>query len=169
VGTLVSPSAVKFLPVDFTKQSLEEILLANESIGYNPKGRSLFIWEGACMYLSDDAVDRTLAFIRSHSAPGSTLLFDYVDRDYAMSQGRDGNFYGGNKLYETCKKKREYLSFGIPQGEIGEWLKERGFELVKHWKRDEMEREFMVGSDGKVAHKADGPLAIALAKTTWQG
>ncbi len=42
------PKHVIYVPVDFNTQSLEERLLA---CGYNPAGKTLFIWQGVSMYV----------------------------------------------------------------------------------------------------------------------
>ena len=47
--------------------------------GYGESARTVFLWEGVTNYLSEAAVDATLRWC-SRAAPGSRLLFTYVER-----------------------------------------------------------------------------------------
>jgi methyltransferase (TIGR00027 family) len=66
---------VRYIPVDFTK---DDLLTQLRKGGYSEKTRSLYIWEGVTMYLPETAINSTLRFVREHSAPGSTVAFDYT-------------------------------------------------------------------------------------------
>lgn len=151
------------LPIDFTKQSLEDVLLKHPS--YDPVKKTLVIWEGVSMYITKEAVDATFSFVLQHCKLGSLILFDYCDKTYIESDGLKGNFYGGPTLLRTAKAKNENFTFGIEFERLDEWLKERGFEKVKSWQREELESSFLIDSKGKLVHKADGPLAICLAQS----
>jgi len=63
------------VPIEFNRQSLSERLASTD---YDRNARTLFIWEGVCMYLTPEAADSVLAFIKAESAPGSAVVFDYV-------------------------------------------------------------------------------------------
>ena len=67
------PKELVFVPIDFNKQSLSDVLFA---AGYEERQKSLFIWEGVTMYLTPDAVDSTLDFIHNGAAEGSIVAFD---------------------------------------------------------------------------------------------
>ena len=69
------PAYVTYAGIDFNTQSLEQRLPAS---GYDEHLKTLFIWEGVVMYLSEAAVAGTLDFIVKHSAPGSRVAFDYI-------------------------------------------------------------------------------------------
>jgi methyltransferase (TIGR00027 family) len=83
------PGHVTFVPVDFNTQRLAERLFTN---GYDERGKTLFIWQGVTMYLTQEGVDSTLAFIANHSGPGSAVIFDYFYnetlRDMKMKTAR---------------------------------------------------------------------------------
>jgi len=72
------PDHVVFVPVDLLVERLDQRLLES---GYDPGLKTLFIWEGVTQYLDPQAVDSTLAFVAHHSAPGSALVFDYIERE----------------------------------------------------------------------------------------
>jgi methyltransferase (TIGR00027 family) len=69
------PSEVRYIAMDFNK---DDLLVQLRRGGYSEKERGLFIWEGVTMYLPEAAVRQTLRFIRQHSAPNSTVAFDYA-------------------------------------------------------------------------------------------
>ena len=70
------PSHVTYVAIDFNRETLGGRLA---DCGYDESKRTLFIWQGVTEYLTPDAVDETLAFVRDHSAPGSSIVFDYAD------------------------------------------------------------------------------------------
>lgn len=65
---------VRFVPVDFTRDSLAEALAR---AGHDPAQPTTFIWEGVVMYLTHDAIASTLSVIQQRSAPGSRLVVVY--------------------------------------------------------------------------------------------
>ena len=60
--------------------------------GYDSAQRTFFIWEGVTMYLPEAANLSTLRFIRSGSASGSSLAYDYVVDAALRPDG--GGLYG---------------------------------------------------------------------------
>jgi methyltransferase (TIGR00027 family) len=66
---------VRFVPVDFTRDDLEQKLLA----GGHERARSTFwLWEGVTMYLTPEVVGATFRLLGSISAPGSGLALTYM-------------------------------------------------------------------------------------------
>lgn len=60
---------------DFEKDSLAERLLDS---GFDPARRCLVVWLGVTMYLTDGAIDSTLAHLAALCEPGSRLVVDYI-------------------------------------------------------------------------------------------
>ena len=119
------PAHVTYVMVDFDTQTLSECLLASS---YDPNLISLFIWQGVTMYLTPEGVDATLAFVVNNAAPGSAIVFDYLYRavlDGAQKQNEITNM----RRYRFMTG--EGLTFGIPEGTIGAFLQQRGFQSVK--------------------------------------
>lgn len=74
----ISSEHVKFVEVDFSKENAIAKLL---EAGYDPGRRTLFLWEGVSLYLSETDVRKTMQDVRGNSAAGSVLLADmYADR-----------------------------------------------------------------------------------------
>ena len=74
-----APDNLAFVPVDFTKDSLAERLIA---AGFDPSVKSFFSWLGVTYYLSAEAIDAMLSALSSLCADGSTLVLDYPDENF---------------------------------------------------------------------------------------
>ena len=73
------PDNLTFVPVDFTKDDVEERLIAS---GFDSSVKSFFSWLGVTYYLSAEAIDTMLSALSRLSAEGSTLVFDYPDENF---------------------------------------------------------------------------------------
>ena len=91
------PDDVVYVPIDFNTQNIPDEL---KKAGYDPGHKTFFIWEGVTMYISADAVDSTLRFIATGSAPGSSVVFDYmplgaIQGDFEKLPGRPASILLG--------------------------------------------------------------------------
>jgi len=119
------PEHINYVAMDFNTQTLEEQLLA---AGYEHALKTLFIWQGVSMYLTNLAVDATLNFVVNHSGSGSAIVFDYLYR--AVLEGiQRQNEIVNMRRYRFMTG--EGLIFGISEGEVEAFLKARGFRRVK--------------------------------------
>jgi methyltransferase (TIGR00027 family) len=66
--------ALHFVPVDFTRDSLDEALAR---AGHDPARPTTWIWEGVVMYLTRQDIESTLRVIEKRSAPKSRLVIVY--------------------------------------------------------------------------------------------
>lgn len=73
----LTPSAreVRFLAVDFARDSLDDALAA---AGHDPSVPTMWVWEGVVMYLTPEDVSATLTVIERRSAPGSRAAIVYA-------------------------------------------------------------------------------------------
>jgi methyltransferase (TIGR00027 family) len=69
------PPNVVYVPVDFETQSLRTRL---SEAGFQAGDPAFFVWEGVTMYLNAEAIDATLDYIARGTAPGSSIIFDYI-------------------------------------------------------------------------------------------
>jgi methyltransferase (TIGR00027 family) len=115
------PRHIAYVPVDFDRDVLGARLA---DAGYRTDLRTMFLWEGTTPYLSAEAVDDTLGFIRSKSARGSVVLFDYILRGVL-----DGTceLRGARNEHDRMKRTNEPFVFGIDEGQIDAFLSARGF------------------------------------------
>ena len=72
------PKQLNFVPVDFTRQRLDEAL---QNSSYDPSALSFFNWLGVTYYLPRKAVFDTLRSVAGIAPKGSTIIFDYLDSD----------------------------------------------------------------------------------------
>ena len=75
------PEAMRFVPVDFERHSLDQELAR---AGFDLNQPAFFSWLGVIMYLTLDAATATLRFIASLH-PGSGVVFDYALSASALS------------------------------------------------------------------------------------
>jgi methyltransferase (TIGR00027 family) len=66
---------VRFVPVDFTRDSLDDKLAA---AGHDPTRLTAWIWEGVVMYLTRAEVEATLDVVARRSVAGSRLMIAYA-------------------------------------------------------------------------------------------
>jgi methyltransferase (TIGR00027 family) len=116
------PRHVRFVPVDFDAGSLQSAMSA---VGYQPRRRTLFIWEGVTNYLTEEAVDGTLRWCASATA-GSTVLFTYVHQQVLDAPQV---FHGTEKLFATLGAAGERWTFGLDPSCLSSFLAQRGLVL----------------------------------------
>lgn len=151
------PQELFFVSIDFNKQSLADVLSA---AGYEGRQKSLFIWEGVTMYLTPDAVDSTLDFIRNSATEGSVVAFDYI---YASVLRRENKFYGEKEIFETVSRAGEGWTFGIEDGAIEHFLCERGFKMISHHTPSDLEKAYLTADDGTRFGRINGTHCIVIA------
>jgi methyltransferase (TIGR00027 family) len=66
---------LRFVPVDFTRDRLEDALAA---AGHDPARPTTWLWEGVVMYLERADIEATLRVVQARSAPGSHLVILYT-------------------------------------------------------------------------------------------
>ncbi len=152
------PPELIFTAIDFDRQEILDVLIRS---GYQDGGKTLFLWEGVSMYLSAQAVDRTLAFIREHAAPGSQIVFDYL---HASVLRRENRHYGEKDLFETVANAGEGWTFGLEEGEVESFLKKRGFVMRLHYTAGELEKKYLTAEDGTLHGRVNGTHCIVLAE-----
>jgi methyltransferase (TIGR00027 family) len=79
---------LRYLPWNFERQPMPELAAALAALGHRAELPTLTVWEGVTMYLTEDAIDASLAAIRQWSGAGSRLVLTYFDR--AMVQAERG-------------------------------------------------------------------------------
>ena len=151
------PDELVFVPIDFEKEDLFTTL---SNAGYQPGQRSLFLWEGVTMYLTAEAVDGALSFIRTCSAPGSRVAFDYV---YASVLRRENCYFGEQGIFETVNKTGEGWIFGLEEGAIQSFLVERGFNILAHYTPQDLEKMVLTDDDGTLHGRVNGTHCIVIA------
>jgi methyltransferase (TIGR00027 family) len=115
-----APQSLVYVPIDFNEESLDKLL----SFGFDRLQRALFVWEGVTYYLSADAVDGTLGWIRTNAAPGSSVIFDYVDSKALSAEQKRGEI---KRMQRYQRFTGEGLVFGIQKDHVVDFMKKRGY------------------------------------------
>ena len=139
------PDYVAFVPIDFNTQSISGELAR---AGYDPTLKTLFIWEGVTMYISAAAVDSTLKFIATQSAPGSSVVFDYMPHE--LIQGNFDNYKDVRRLAFWVKYRGEPFVFGIEKGKGRSFVEHRGLMVLSDIGPKEMEAQYLTLTSGKL-------------------
>lgn len=71
---------LRYVTWNFEAQPMSELPAALAHAGHRPDQPTLTIWEGVTMYLTEEAIEDTLAAVRSYGAAESRLVFTYFDR-----------------------------------------------------------------------------------------
>lgn len=147
------PTNVRFVPIDFNREGLEKLT----ECGLSQNEKTLFIWEGVTCYLTEETIERTLAFIGKHP-PGSMVIFDYL---LSSAENRPS-------MARRCERPLamlgEELQFGFEEGMLPAFLEARGFEVVQDLGSEELSRLYLQGSNRKMA-KGMGIVIAKVGKT----
>lgn len=148
------PDNLTFVPVDFTKDSLTERLIA---AGFDTKAKSFFSWLGVTYYLSAEAIGKTLTELFSLCADGSTLVFDYPDENFFDASER--------RVQNTimmAKAGGEPMQSAFSYSELEKLLEKQGFLIYELLTPDDIQRNIIdkTGADMKAFEHVGYCLAV---------
>ena len=133
---------LKFVPIDFSQDNLQAVML---KAGFSMDKPVLFVWEGVTYYLSSEIVDETLSAVRTLSAAGGSICFDYASLSPETLSEE-----GARKMREHLKSNHpgEPTKFGIPRGTLESFLGERGYGVVECLSSSDMDAMSLTLRDG---------------------
>ena len=148
------PDNLTFVPVDFTKDSLTEQMIA---AGFDRSVKSFFSWLGVTYYLSAEAIDKTLAELSSLCADGSTLVFDYPDENFF-----DAPEKRVQNTVTMAKAGGEPMQSAFSCGELEKLLEKHGFLIYELLTPDDIQRDIIdkAGADMKAFEHVNYCLAV---------
>jgi len=117
------PDRVRFITLDFNHQAIDAVLT---QAGFDKTQPACFVWEGVTNYLTAEAIDTVLRQVQQ-AAPGSVLLFTYIDRAVLDHPER---FFGAAKLMARLESYGEPWTFGCAPEALSAYLAARGFQLL---------------------------------------
>ena len=132
------PSHVTLVPMDLATQALDPMMTA---AGYRNGARTFFICEGLTHYLSPAVVDAVFAYAARSAAPGSRIVFTYIER--AMLDG-SVRFEGAENTLATVRRAGEPYTFGFDPVELPRYLAERGLRLIEDIGADAYRARYLV-------------------------
>ena len=148
------PDNLAFVPLDFTKDSLTERLIA---AGFDPSAKSFFAWLGVICYLSAEAIDTMLSALSELCADGSTLVFDYPDENFFDAPER--------RVQNTimmAKAGGEPMQSEFSYSELEKLLEKHGFLIYELLTPYDIQRDVInkAGADMKAFEHVNYCLAV---------
>lgn len=133
------PRQLHFVPVDLASDILDRALWRSS---YDPRRPGFFSWLGGTFYLGRRDVFATMRAIGRVAAPGSTLVFDYVDLeafDPAKASPRM------RVMQAIASQAGEPVQGGFAPGELARELQMLGLDLKEDLGPAEIEQRFFRG------------------------
>jgi methyltransferase (TIGR00027 family) len=128
---------VRFVPVDLER---DDVGVRLRQAGF-ARRRTAVVWEGVTNYLSAEAVDVTLRWLAASTAPGSRVIFTYVDRGVLDGTGC---FAGLDTWYATVRAGGEQWTFGFDPPRLPDYLAQRGMALLADTSAREAAERYLV-------------------------
>jgi len=116
------PENVTYVPFDLLEEGVGAPL---ERAGFAAGMKSVYIWEGVLSYLTPEAVDATLGWITHSGAPGSRLVYTYVDIALLKDRGEDEPPWSAQ-----VARVGEPFRYGLDPSGMEQFLAERGLKPV---------------------------------------
>lgn len=114
-----------YIPADLASEDLSSVLSID---ALAPNKPTIFSWLGVTMYLTREENLSTLRAIASSSAPGSEVIFTYIDQAFFDDQGQTDSFREGASTVSQLGE--EWLS-GFDPTKLADDLAKLGFTLIE--------------------------------------
>jgi methyltransferase (TIGR00027 family) len=124
-ASVAVPENVVFVPADLSAQSLRSCLRA---AGFDAAAPALVSWLGVTMYLTREAITRTLSAVAGF-APGTGLIADYMLPENMRDEA--GAVYGGLVARAAAQWGEPWLSVFAPD-ELSDLAHQCGFASARH-------------------------------------
>ena len=143
------PDSLRFVPVDFASQTIEDRLPAE---GFDTKAPAFFSWLGVTMYLQPERVLETLRYIASFPVGGGVVF------DYAVPRSSLGFFQ--KRIFDRMAQSVEaagepWIGFFDP-AQLAADLRAMGYSYVEDLGGDEINEKYF-------ANREDGLMVGSLA------
>jgi methyltransferase (TIGR00027 family) len=122
---VAGPAALHFLPADLAREGLADVLARSPFQRDQP---AFFSWLGVTMYLSREANLATLRDVAAASAPGSELVFSYMDQAM-FGDGPDAAAF--RALQQSVSSIGEPFLSGFDPATLDADLKGLGLDLLE--------------------------------------
>jgi methyltransferase (TIGR00027 family) len=116
---------VVYVAWNFESDPMAALPTRLEDAGLDRARPTLTIWEGVTMYLTEPAIESTVAAVRAWSAPGSQLCFSYFERN-SLEQPHPFT----RVVAAAVRVWGEPFRFGWDPATLPGWLAAHGFRLA---------------------------------------
>lgn len=128
--------AVVYVPCDFEHDELADALALG---GFDATRPCLVAWFGVSYFLTQAAVERTLADVAALSASGSRLVWDHMDP--AVVDGTTP-FVGARRARRIVTKRGEPYRYGIATPDAAALVRSLGFDVLDDARLPELGRRY---------------------------
>ncbi len=140
---LACPPNLHFLPADFERESVFDVLLRSP---FRSDRAAFFSWAGVTYYLSSEAVFGVLQSIRRVAAPGSCVVFDFIDLETFDPLKASARI---RAIMERVRQLGEPMITGFDPDRLSAMLAALGFLVVEALSPEEqLSRYFNGRTDG---------------------
>jgi methyltransferase (TIGR00027 family) len=141
---------------DFEKRAMSELPAALAAAGHDPASRTLTIWEGVTMYLTEPAIEDSVRAIASYSAAGSKLAMTYFNRARMARPS-----LATRAVAAVVARLGEPWRWGWDPAELPAWMQARGFHIEKDISLAEAARELLPPELARRIHDPSRRIAVA--------
>lgn len=138
------PDNVHYAPIDFSKDSLKEVL---KKAGFQKDVPAFFSILGVTYYLRLSVFRSTLQQVEQESQKGDQIAFDYPDETTFTSAG----FSRAKRLSEIAAALGETMIQGFSYDEMKQTLEEEGLHVAEHLAPAQIEERWFAGRDNITA------------------
>jgi methyltransferase (TIGR00027 family) len=142
-----TPGHLRFVPFDFTEETLAEAL---GQADYARQRESFFSLLGVSYYLPLENLQHTLRTIAATAPPGSALVFDYFDADAFIPEKADRRM---RAIQTLVRNTGEPMHTGLAPETLTGMLRDAGFALREDLGPADLDRRYFAGrTDGLHAY-----------------
>lgn len=138
---IAQPPNVHFLPADFGRDSVVEVLRRSP---YRIDRPAFFSWAGVTYYLASEVVLGALRSICRVAAPGSCLAFDYLDLEAFDPLKASARI---RVMMERVREIGEPMITGFDPDPLAAALAEVGFHVIETLGPEEQRRRYFNGRE----------------------
>jgi methyltransferase (TIGR00027 family) len=132
-------SNIHFIPVDFTRTNLVDVL---QTSLFDAQAPTFFSWLGVTYYLTITEVAAALQDIARISAPGSSIVFDYLDVDAYDDRLASPRV---RRMIEGVRVLGEPMLSGFDPRTLGDELAQIGLTLVEDLSPVDIHSRYFLG------------------------
>ena len=149
VSKILSDQSVKFVPIDFNIDSLDETFKKTD--GFIVGQKSIVTLEGVSQYVPKDALADTLTKLHDVVSTGSILLMSYVDQNIIDDPTKIGGPISSTKMLLKMAKMvgEPWISFWTKEG-FEEWMKNLGYEVMENTTTKDYNEKYMEPLDRRM-------------------
>jgi len=157
-GAAIPPN-VRFVPADLAAESLASVLAR---CGFSRTVPAFFSWLGVTIYLTRETNLATLAGIAESSAPGSEVVFTYIDRR-ALEDGSSDTMA---RMRATRAAENEPWVSGFDPSTLADDVRALGLEVVEDLGSAGLSERYVAGRTDGLLLGAAGHIARARVVAT---